>query len=134
HKQYLLALSARIAMATMLVITAIAHVAFAEGMSMMLPDAIPYKTGRVYLTGVLEAAAAVGLLMPTYMRATGVLLIAFFVLLLPANVYAAMNHVNIETAAFDGDGPGYLWYRIPLQVFFIAWVYFACIRPIPDNK
>ena len=134
RKQYLFALSARIAMAAMLVSTAIAHVVFAKGMSMMLPDVVPYKTGLVYLTGVLEAAAAVGLLIPTYTRATGWLLIVFFVLLLPANIYAAMNHINLETAAFDGDGPSYLWYRIPLQVFFIAWVYFSCINPITDRK
>lgn len=134
HKRYLFALSARIAMAAMLVTTAIAHVVFAEGMSMMLPDVIPYRTGLVYLTGVLEAAAAIGLLIPTYRKLAAWLLIAFFVLILPANIYAAMNHVNLETATFDGDGPGYLWYRIPLQVFFIAWVYFSCIRPIADKK
>src|SRR5690606_28528746 len=134
RKKYLFALSARIAMAAMLVTTAIAHVVFAEGMSMMLPDVIPYKTGLVYITGALEAMAAVGLLIPTYKRVTGWLLIVFFVLLLPANIYAAMNHVNLETAAFDGDGPSYLWYRIPLQVFFIAWVYFSCINPTAFEK
>ncbi len=134
HKQYLFALSARIAMATMLVTTAIAHVVFAEGMSMMLPDWIPYKMELVYITGMLEAVAAVGLLMPTYKKLTGWLLIVFFVLILPANIYAAMKHVNLESAAFDGDGPSYLWYRIPLQLFFIAWVYFSSIRPIADKK
>ncbi len=134
HKKYLFALSARIAMAVMLVTTAIAHVVFAEGMSMMLPEVIPYKTGLVYITGLLEAAAAVGLLIHAYKKLTGWLLIVFFILLLPANIYAAMKHVNLESAAFDGDGPNYLWYRVPLQLFFITWVYFSCIRSIPDNK
>jgi len=134
HKKYLFALSARIAMAVMLVTTAIAHVVFAEGMSMMIPEVIPYKTALVYITGMLEATAAVGLLIPTYKKLTGWLLIVFFILLLPANIYAAMKHVNLESAAFDGDGPSYLWYRVPLQVFFIAWVYFSCIRPNADKK
>ncbi len=134
HRTYLFALSARVAMAAMLVTAAIAHVVFAEGMSMMLPAVVPYKLELVYLTGVLEAAAAGGLLMPRYKRVTGWLLIVFFVLILPANIYAAMNHVNLETAAFDGDGPSYLWYRIPLQLFFIAWVYFSCINPTAFEK
>ncbi len=121
-------------MAVMLVITAIAHVMFAEGMAMMLPDFIPYKMELVYLTGILEAMAAVGILIPTYQKLTGWLLIVFFVLILPANIYAAINHVNLEAATFDGDGPSYLWYRVPLQLFFIAWVYLSCIRPITERK
>lgn len=134
HKKYLIALSARIAMATMLVSTAIAHVVFAKGMSMMLPDSIPYKTELVYFTGMLEAGATIGLLLPRYRKLTGVLLIVFFICLLPANIYAAMKHVNRERAAFDGDGLDYLWYRIPLQAFFIAWVYFSSVKPISDKK
>ncbi len=134
HKKYQFALSARIAMATMLLITAIAHFVFAEGMSMMLPDFIPYKNGLVYITGIIEAMAAIGLLIPKYKQLTALLLILFFVLILPANIYAAMQHVNLENATFDGDGPSYLWYRIPLQIFYIAWVFFSCIKPVADKS
>jgi len=134
QKKYLFALSARIAMAVMLITTAIAHVIFTDGMSMMVPAFIPYKTELVYITGLLEAAAAIGLLLPAYKKMTGYLLIVFFILLLPANIYAAIKQVNLESATFNGDGPSYLWYRIPLQLFFIAWVYFSCIRSFPNNK
>lgn len=125
---YQFAQSGRIAMSAMLVFTAIGHFAFAKGMAMMLPSFIPYKIETVYLTGVLEIAAAVGLLIPGVRVVTGWLLIAFFILILPANIYASINHVDYQKATFDGNGPAYLWFRVPLQVLFIGWVYFAAVK------
>ena len=63
---YEFALSGRIAMSAMLLFTAVAHFAFTEGMAMMLPPFIPYKTEMVYLTGIIEIAAAVGLFIPNF--------------------------------------------------------------------
>jgi len=54
----------------------------------------------------------------------------FFVLILPANIHAAIHHVNLETATNDGNGLNYLWFRIPLQVFYIAWVYFFAVKNV----
>lgn len=121
--------AARIGMAAMLFVTGGAHFGFAEGMAMMLPEAVPFKLGIVYLTGVLEIAAGIGLLVPGMAKRTGWWLIAFFVCITPANVYAAMHHVNLETATNDGNGPAYLWFRVPLQLFFIGWVYCSAVRP-----
>lgn len=126
--QFLYALAGRIAMSAMLVFTAVGHFAFTEGMAMMLPPFIPYKTEVVYLTGLIEMAAAVGLIIPRLRSLTAWLLIAFFMLVLPANIYAALQHVDYQNATFDGQGPGYLWFRIPLQLFFIIWVYLSAIR------
>ena len=126
--QFLYALAGRIAMSAMLVFTAVGHFAFTEGMAMMLPPFIPYKTEVVYLTGLIEMAAAVGLIIPRLRSLTAWLLIAFFMLVLPANIYAALQHVDYQNATFDGQGPGYLWFRIPLQLFFIIWGYFSAIR------
>lgn len=128
-KQYKFALSGRIAMSAMLVLTAVGHFLFTKGMAMMLPDFVPYRIELVYLTGFIELAAAIGLLLPKYSKTTAWLLIVFFIFLLPANIYAAMHHVNLQTAAFDGSGPEYLWFRIPLQLFFIVWVYLSAIYP-----
>ena len=128
HKEYRLALSGRIAMAAMLMTTGVAHFVFAKGMTLMLPDFIPYRFELVYFTGVIEMMAAIGLLLPRYRKLTAWLLIVFFVVLLPSNIYASMKHVNLQTATFDGNGPGYLWFRIPLQIFFIGWVYFSGLK------
>ena len=124
---YDFALSGRIAMSSMLIFTAIAHFAFTKGMAIMLPDFIPYKTIAVYLTGGIEIAAAVGLLIPSIKALTAALLITFFILILPANIYAAIKHIDYQKGTTEGNGPAYLWFRIPLQVFFIIWVYLSSV-------
>jgi uncharacterized membrane protein len=97
-------------------------------MSMMLPDFFPYKIELVYLTGVIEIVVAIGLLVPGVRVAAAWFLIGFFILLLPANIYAAVKHIDYEKATFAGNGLGYLWFRVPLQIFFIIWTYVSAIR------
>ena len=126
--QFDLAFSARIAMAVMLVFTAIAHFAFTKGMIMMIPEFIPFKKEIVYFTGIIEIAAAVGLLIPGLQVLTGWSLILFFLLLLPANINAAIRHIDFEKGTFEGPGANYLWFRVPLQILFILWTYFAGIK------
>lgn len=121
-------LPARIAMCAMLLFTAVGHFAFAEGMAMMIPAFIPFKTELVYLTGLMEILLGVGLLFQSTRKYAAWLLIVFFILVLPANIKAALEHVDYQTGSFDGPGPGYLWFRIPLQIFFIVWTYLSSIR------
>ena len=121
-------LAGRIAMAFMLLFTAIGHFAFAEGMAAMIPDVIPLRQEIVIATALLEIFFAIGLIIPNYRRALGWVLIAFFILVLPANIYASINNVNYQTGELDGPGLSYLWIRIPMQIFFIIWVYFAAIK------
>jgi uncharacterized membrane protein len=118
-----LAVAGRVGLSAMLIFTAVGHVVFTKGMTAMIPDFIPFKTGMVYLTGFLELAAAVGIHMPALRETTGWLLIVFFIVLLPANINAAMRHIDYEKGTTDGNGPRYLWFRIPLQLLFIGWTY-----------
>ncbi len=122
------ALSGRIAMSAMLLFTAIGHFVFTKGMSMMLPDFITFKTETIYLTGLIEIAAAVGLFIPNFRAVTAWLLILFFILILPANIYAAVKHIDYQKGTFGGHDLTYLWFRIPLQVLFITWTYLSAIK------
>ena len=117
-----------VAMSVMLIFTGIGHFLFPEGMALMLPGFIPFKKEVIYLTGVIEMAAAAGLLIPRLRTATAWLLIIFFIAILPANIHAAIHHVNLRTASFDGSGLNYLWLRVPLQILFIGWVYYFGIK------
>ena len=126
--KYQVPLSGRIALSMMLVFTAIAHFVFTRGMEMMLPSFIPFKTEVVYLTGIIEVAAAIGLLIPSFRLVTAWLLIAFFFLILPANIYAALKHVDYQSADNGGNRINYLWFRIPLQLLFIIWTYVFVIK------
>lgn len=125
---YEFALSGRIAMSVMLLFTAIAHFVFTKGMAMMLPDFIPYKTETIYLTGVIEIVAALGLFIPSFRKITAWLLIAFFIVILPANIYAAIKNIDYQKGTFEGNGLTYLWFRIPLQILFIVWTYLSVIK------
>ena len=128
RKAYRFALSARIGMSAMLVLTAIGHFMFTKGMAMMMPAFIPFKTELVYFTGFVEIAAAIGLQLPKLRVLTGWLLILFFILILPVNIYAAIHHVDMATATYNGNGLDNLWYRVPLQLVIIAWIYFSAIK------
>ena len=121
-------LSGRIAMSAMLSFTAMGHFKFPGGMAMMIPPVIPAKKQIVLITGVIEVLAAVGLLVAPTIKITGILLIIFFLLILPPNIYAAAQKVNLEKSDCSGNGINYLWFRIPEQVFFIAWVYYFAIK------
>lgn len=120
--------SARIAMSVMLLFTAMGHFMFPEGMSMMIPDVIPFKKELVYLTAFIEIFAAIGLQVPQLRPVTAWLLILFFILILPANIKASMDQLDFQKATFTGPGLLYLWFRIPLQILFILWVYFSSIK------
>jgi len=128
NKNYDLALSARIAMSLMLCFTAIGHFIFTKGMSMMIPQFIPFKISLVYITGVFEILLAIGLLLPKLKVVTGWVLIFFLLLMLPANIYASLHNINFQEGTFDGKGLSYLWFRIPLQILFIIWIYISSIR------
>lgn len=123
-----LVFAGNLAMCSMLCFTAIGHFVFSKGMSMIIPPFVPFKVGLVYLTGVLEIVLAVGLLFASTRSFTGYLLILFFILISPANIYAATKHINIEKGTFTGPGTSYLWFRIPLQLMFIGWVYYFSIQ------
>jgi uncharacterized membrane protein len=120
-------LAGRVAMSIMLLFTAIGHFAFAQGMTLMIPESIPFRKEIVYFTAADEIAAAIGLLIPEFCAVTGWLLIIFFIIILPANINAAKENVNFVKANNEGPGTEYLWFRIPLQLFFIVWVYYFAI-------
>ncbi len=134
--RYRIAFAARVAMSAMLLFTALGHFMFAPGMAMLLPDALPYKIEIVYLSGILEIAAAVGLLLPRFRKVTAWFLLPFFVLILPANIKEGLEHIDIYKANHEGEGLAYLGYRIPLQFLFIFWTYSCGIKrhkPVPER-
>ena len=56
---------------------------------------------------------------------SGLLTLTFLIAVLPSNIYAALNSVD-----FGGNinGPRYLLFRIPLQLFLLWWVWFMAVR------
>lgn len=121
------AFAGRIALAVTLVVTSIGHFTYTKGMAMIVPAWIPFKREIVYMSGVFEAAAALFILIPSFQVITAWMLIVFFILVLPANILAAKNHVDYQKGTHSGPGPSYLWFPIPLQLLFILWTFVCAI-------
>ena len=123
-----LVFAGNLSMCIMLFFTALGHFKFTKGMTMMLPGSIPLRKEIVYFTGLLEILFGLALLFPSFRHMAGIVLIVLFILMLPANIYAASKHINYEMATYDGKGIDYLWIRIPMQVLFILWVLYFSIK------
>ena len=108
-------------MAIMLLFTGLSHFYKTEEMVQMMPDFLPEKAGLVYLTGVLEVLGAVGLLFKRSAKWASILLILFFLAVLPTNIIGAFRRVPLGGME---NGPDYLYFRIPLQFLFMGWVYY----------
>jgi uncharacterized membrane protein len=115
----------RTALATMLLFTGAAHFFKREEMVQMMPEFLPFKIQFVYFTGILELLGAVGLLIKQTARWTSIALILFFLCILPANIIGSLK--KVELGGME-SGPDYLYFRIPLQIFFIWWTYYFGIR------
>ncbi len=94
-------------------------------MAMMIPDFIPAKLFWVYITGIIEIAAGIGLMIPSIRELTAVLLIVFYVLVFVANINSSRKKINIFKADFTGPGMNYLYKkRIPMQIILIVWTWY----------
>ena len=113
--------SARYALAVMFTFTATAHFnKMKHDLARMIPAYLPRPLLLVYLTGVLELLGAAGLLLPQFRRLAGICLIALLVGMFVANVNAAQKGVTLR-----GKPPTPLWLRVPMQVFFIALLWWS---------
>ena len=125
NNNYSLSALGRFALALMMMFTGLSHFFKTEEMVQMMPDFLPNKTGIVYFTGALELLAAVGLVIRHSAKWVSIGLIGFFVLVLPANVIGSIKHVDLGGME---NGPGYLFFRIPLQMVFIWWTHYFGVR------
>ena len=113
----------RYALATMLVFTASAHFTKVKrDLVRMVPDWVPWPQAVVYFTGVGELAGALGLLLPSLRLAAGIALIAFFILVFPANAKAARSGVGM-----GGKAATPLWLRVPMQTLFIVLTWWSAV-------
>ena len=87
-----------------------------------MPAYLPYQLELVFISGVFEILGGVGLLAPypKLRRAAGFGLIALLVAVFPANINMALN-----PQLFKEIAPIVLYCRLPLQLIFILWVYWA---------
>ncbi len=88
----------------------------------MMPDYLPRPRELIVVSGVAEVLGGLGLLIPRLRVAAAWGLIALLVAVFPANVHVALH--GWEGVAIPS---WVLWARLPFQIVFIAWVYWAAI-------
>lgn len=118
--------SARLGLSAMLLFTGLSHFIFPANLKAMLPEPFP-KDLIVYGTGAIEILAAIGLHIKPMRKITAWLLIIYFLAVLPANFYFASRQPESLTIPGSRSGNDYLWYRIPLQLYFILFTYFSSL-------
>jgi uncharacterized membrane protein len=113
--------SARFALALMFVFTASAHFnRMKEDLVQMVPPSFPNPRALVFVTGVLEIAGAIGLLLPATRRLAAGGLALLLLVLFPANISAARRRLTLR-----GKPVTPLALRLPIQLLFLAvtlWV------------
>jgi len=106
----------RIALFLMFLLTASAH--WGKGrddLIRMVPRAFPAAPAIITITGLLEIAGAIGLLLPSTARAAPICLAILLVAMFPANVRAAREKLTILGRPASG-----IALRGALQLLFIA--------------
>jgi uncharacterized membrane protein len=90
----------------------------------IVPPYLPWPLALVYISGYFEILGGCCIMIPAVRRLAGWGLIALLIAVFPANIHMAVNNVVPEGATFT---PLQLWLRLPLQLVFIAGVWW-CAR------
>ena len=114
----------------MLIFTASSHfTSMRHDLAKMVPVWLPAPMGVIYLTGVLELAGAIGILLPAPVRSfAGICLCLLLVAMFPANVKAAQ-----ESLSLGGNPATALWLRLPMQVLFVWLAWWSTREPIKTS-
>jgi len=89
----------------------------------IIPPFLPLRYELSNITGFFEIIGAIGLLFAKTRKLSGYGLVILLIAIFPANIHMAIN-----PEYFPNYTPLYLYLRLPLQLIFIAWVYWATLR------
>ncbi|MCH7975080.1 MAG: DoxX family protein [Bacteroidetes bacterium] len=96
------------------------HFVHPDGYVAIMPPYLPAHLELVYISGVFEMLGGLGVLFSRSRQLTGWGLIALLVAIFPANLDMALHPEQFP------DIPAWVLYaRLPFQLVFIAWVWWA---------
>jgi uncharacterized membrane protein len=119
--------AARFGLATAMIVAGVAHWLLPAPFLQHLPPWVPAAEVLIVLSGGVEVALGLGLLLrPRRRRWSGLALAAYLIAVFPANVYVALADVDVE----GQPGGPYPWLRLPLQALFVAWALWSTGWPL----
>ena len=95
----------------------------------IMPPYLPWHLLLVYLSGFLEIALGILLLIPKLTHIAGWGLIALLIAVFPANIHMAVNH-----ELFPEYRAVSLWLRLPLQFVLMALSYWSTLPVVPPGR
>jgi uncharacterized membrane protein len=108
----------RVVVALPLLVSGFAHFARTALMATIIPPFFPYRPQLVLVSGVMELAGALGMLLPAFTRVASACLAVLMIAIFPANLYAANQTVG------GLHMPG-VPVRLALQVIYIVLLMMA---------
>jgi uncharacterized membrane protein len=112
------------ALSIFFVVAGVNHFANPDFYLPMMPACLPWHRELVWLSGVLEVAGGIAVLIPRARSMAGWGLVALLVGIFPANLNMALN-----PELYPDFGTVALWARLPFQALFIAWAWWATRPP-----
>ena len=112
----------RIAMSVFFAAGFALHLLATDQLVAVTPDWVPYPREVVLITGMIELAGAVALLLPKLRRGTGIALAIYVIAVWPANFKHAFEHIVTPPI------PDSWWYHAPrlaLQPVIAWWALFS---------
>jgi uncharacterized membrane protein len=107
-------------LAISMIAVGVSHFTSPEPFMRIVPPPLP-ALEMVLLSGVFEILGGVGLLIPRLRRAAAWGLIALFIAVFPANIYMALEGIQLDP---NNPLPTWgAWVRLPFQALFIYWAW-----------
>jgi uncharacterized membrane protein len=109
-----------IVLAAVMLAAGVGHFVIPDRFMAIMPPYLPWHHELVLLTGALEIAGGIGLLVPRTREAAAWGVFALLLAMWPANIHHAMAGVQVEGRPAS---PTVLWVRVPLQLVLLAWAW-----------
>jgi uncharacterized membrane protein len=104
-------------LAAAMLVAGVTHLARPDPFLAHVPEWVPAREPIVALTGIIEIILGAALFGPSrHRRSVGRVLVAYLVVVFPANVYVAVADVDVE----GQPGGLYAWLRLPVQALLVC--------------
>ena len=110
----------RLILSAFFIFAGIMHFVIPESYMKIMPNVLPFPRGLVLISGALEIAGGLGLLIERTRRFAAFGLIALLIAVWPANVQMLLNAREHDAAAWIQL---LLWLRLPVQIPLIWWTW-----------
>lgn len=119
-------IAGRWALSAMFLLAGVLHNIYREGIYLTYPNFLPqqFKIRLVFAIGDLQFAFAMAFVLTELARTLSVVVLMYLLIALFTQVNACAKKISIKRGNYTGKGLGYLFYKIPEQIFIIAWVYY----------